>query len=147
MKTVEYLDACKAKLWPDEDDASDYRLSKVLGMSRQAMSKYRCEGVTFNNETAKKVAEILGIHPLRVMVDMERERARTPEEQALWRELAGKLSAVVAGVGLALIAVQLVSADADAAMNISQLAFMVNAILLLAALAAQRKKRVQLAPA
>lgn len=102
MKTVEYLDACRAKL----ELTSDYQLAQRLGLTRQALSKYRREGVTFNTSTAKKVAAILGLHPLRVRADAELERAKSPEDRALWRELASKIVGVLvaAGAGALLIA-------------------------------------------
>lgn len=121
MKTIEYIEACKQKLGIE----SDYKLAQALEITRSAMSAYRNSGVTFSRHTAKKVAKILGIHPLRVVADMERQRAKTPEEQAMWRDFAGKLAAIALGaVGLAAIATY--PADGVAAAQVAQLAFMLN---------------------
>ena len=95
MRTVDYLDACKQKL----ELSSDYQLAKALGLTRSALSAYRNNGGTFSPATAKKVAEILGLHPLRVRADAELERAKTPEDRALWRELAAKIGGVLAVAG------------------------------------------------
>jgi hypothetical protein len=95
MKTVEYLDACKAKL----ELTSDYQLAKVLGLRPSALSAYRNNGGTFGRSTQKKVAKILEIHPLRVRADAELERATSPEERALWRELVAKIGGVLVAAG------------------------------------------------
>lgn len=83
MKTIEYLDAVKTEL----NISSDYALSKALEISKQAVSRYYSKGSSFDDDVARKVASLLGKHPGLVMLDMHRERAQTPETQALWLEI------------------------------------------------------------
>lgn len=83
MKTIEYLDAVKSKL----GITSDYALAKSLNISKQAVSRYYTKGGHFDDEIAAKVAVVLNKHPGLVMLDMHRERAQTPETQALWQEI------------------------------------------------------------
>ncbi|HJV86930.1 MAG TPA: helix-turn-helix domain-containing protein [Noviherbaspirillum sp.] len=83
MNTAEYLDALRAKL----DLPSDYALQKVLGVTKQQVSRYRKGHDVFSDEVALRVAEFLGRHPGLVMLDMHRERAKTPESKALWQEI------------------------------------------------------------
>lgn len=83
MKTIEYLDAVKAAL----KITSDYALSKALGISKTAVSRYYHKGGTLDDEIARKVATVLNKHPGIVMLDMHRERAQTPETEALWKEI------------------------------------------------------------
>lgn len=95
MKTVDYLDACKAKLGIE----SDYRLAKELGLRPSAISAYRNAGGTFSKRTAMKVAKILGVHHLTVRADAQVERAKSPEARALLRALAAKIMAVLVCAG------------------------------------------------
>jgi plasmid maintenance system antidote protein VapI len=83
MNTIQYLDAVKATL----DVTSDYALAKALDVSKQAVSRYYNKGGHFDDDVARKVASILGKHPGLVMLDMHRERAQTPETEALWKEI------------------------------------------------------------
>lgn len=88
MDTPEYLDALRAKL----SLSSDYQLAKELGLTRQAVSNYRNGTNHFDDDIAMKVAEILEIHPGRVALDMVRQRAKTPQQKALWTGIAEKFS-------------------------------------------------------
>lgn len=83
MNTIEYLDEVKKTL----DISSDYALAKALEISKQAVSRYYHKGGGFDDDVARKVASLLGKHPGLVMLDMHRERAQTPETQALWGEI------------------------------------------------------------
>lgn len=83
MNTLEYLDAIKRHLGVD----SDYAVAKALNIRTSTISGYRARGGQMDDEVAVKVAAILGIHPGLVMLDMHRERAKTPEERSLWKEI------------------------------------------------------------
>lgn len=76
MKAVEWIDrAKKAKGW-----TSDYQAAHELGMTRGGMSQIRTgESVTLSEETAIKVAKILGINPTGIVVDQLAERSKSPE--------------------------------------------------------------------
>lgn len=80
MKASAYLDALQQKLGVK----SDYALMKHIGVSKQSLSKYRQDMGGFDDEVCIRVAEILGMHPAAVMLDMHKERSKTPEVRALW---------------------------------------------------------------
>ncbi|MBC3930375.1 DUF3693 domain-containing protein [Undibacterium curvum] len=88
MNTVEYLNHAKEKL----GITSDYALAKSLEMSRSGMSALINGKVTMSDETAMKVAEILGKHPAIVLADMHAEREKNPAIQAVWHGIMEKFS-------------------------------------------------------
>jgi transcriptional regulator with XRE-family HTH domain len=83
MNTIEYLDAAKRALGVE----SDYALAKRLAMRASTISNYRSGRGQMDDDIAKKVAAAMGVHPGLVMLDMHRERAKTPEEQSIWQEI------------------------------------------------------------
>lgn len=83
MNTIEYIDALKQRLGID----SDYALSKRLGIAKQTMSSYRMGKTHFDDAVCQRVGEILGVHPGLVMLDMQRARAKTPQERSVWQEI------------------------------------------------------------
>ncbi|WP_244126221.1 hypothetical protein [Burkholderia gladioli] len=98
MKTsVEYLDAVKARL----DLPSDYATAKVLGLTRAAVSKQRSGQSAFDDLTAVRVAEILGIDPIEVIAAANAERARDDDARRTWERLWGKATGAVATAVLA----------------------------------------------
>jgi ribosome-binding protein aMBF1 (putative translation factor) len=88
MKTLEYLDAAKAKL----GIASDYALAKKLNMTTTAISNYRVGRSRMDDDVALKVAKILEIDPLEVIAAANVERSKTPEIKALWMGVMEKFS-------------------------------------------------------
>ena len=93
MRTVDYLDEL-AKL---TDTGSDYAVAKLLGVSRQWVSHYR-RGRTFSDETAVKVAQLLGIPPGIILADMHAERASSDDVATAWRQVAETLKKSAAAV-------------------------------------------------
>lgn len=83
MNTIEYLDAAKSRLGIE----SDYALAKVMKMRASTISNYRSGRSQMDDDIAARVAQILGMHPGLVMLDMHRERAKTPAEQSIWQEI------------------------------------------------------------
>jgi transcriptional regulator with XRE-family HTH domain len=83
MNTKDYIEAAKQRL----DLPSDYALAKVLGVAKQTVSNYQNGKTQLDEPIARRVAEILGIHPGLVLLDMQRERAKTPEDKSLWQEI------------------------------------------------------------
>ncbi|MBV6324377.1 hypothetical protein [Duganella violaceipulchra] len=83
MNTQEYLDAVKNRLGID----SDYALAKRLGIRQSTLSGYRARNGQMDDEIAAKVADLLGIHPGLVMLDMHRARAKTPVEASIWQDI------------------------------------------------------------
>lgn len=83
MNTLEYIDAVKQR----RGIASDYALAKELGIAKQTMSSYRKGKTHFDDAVCRRVAELLGIHPGLVMLDMQRERSQSPESHKVWQEV------------------------------------------------------------
>jgi predicted transcriptional regulator len=84
MKTsLDYLDEMKAK----QGLPSDYAAANVLGVSRAAVSAYRVGRNQFDNLTAAKVAELLGIDAMEVIAAVNYERAKDEHTRALWLSL------------------------------------------------------------
>lgn len=98
-KTVDFLDALQhLKGW------NDFRISKELGVSSQAVSTWRTGRSTFLPDTAVRVAEILEIEPDYVIACVWAERfdselarpffdrlvraALGPKARALYRQIA-----------------------------------------------------------
>jgi transcriptional regulator with XRE-family HTH domain len=84
--TVQYLDALKAR----SGLPSDYAAAKALDLTRGAVSRYRLGTSTFDDITAVRVAEILGIEPLEVIAAANIERAKDDGTRAMWAALWGK---------------------------------------------------------
>ena len=83
MKTIEYMAAVKKHLHID----SDYALAKALAVTKQTVSRYAQGKGYFDDEIAARVATILGINPGIVVLDIHRERAKTPQDVALWNDI------------------------------------------------------------
>lgn len=92
MKPNYWLDRVKEA----EGGCSDYRLSKLLGISKQAVSSIR-QGKTrsLDDAPAQRIEVLLGLKPGTVMLDQLQERAPNDEVRAVWKRL-GK---IVAGGG------------------------------------------------
>jgi DNA-binding XRE family transcriptional regulator len=89
MKTVEYLDAVKAKL----DIPSDYALAKVLGIARESVNAFRSGRSAMGIETCMKVGEILRVDGHAVYAHGQIERAKNAQISDFWREISEKFSA------------------------------------------------------
>ncbi|GGI16923.1 DUF3693 domain-containing protein [Oxalicibacterium faecigallinarum] len=83
MNTLQYLDAVKATL----NIESDYAVAKALGIRTSTISNYRARGGQMDDDVARKVAKIIGKHPGIVTLDIHRERANSPEDKAMWKEI------------------------------------------------------------
>jgi plasmid maintenance system antidote protein VapI len=88
MRSIEYFKLVKRRLGIE----SDYALAKALGLQSSAVSKIQAGKHTMGEETALKVAEILNVHPALVLADLQAEREKNPQIQAIWRGLAEKIS-------------------------------------------------------
>jgi hypothetical protein len=97
MKTTrELLEAARLLCEPP----TYYRLAKELGISRQAMTRYR-QGGTFDDAVAIGIAELLGLEPGYVLACMGAERAKRPAVRQVWEKVAEGLALVLFGAGLA----------------------------------------------
>ena len=83
MNTSEYLSAAKKALGIE----SDYALSQRLDVTRQTISKLQSGKHTMSDETAVKIAAIIGKHPAMVLADAHAEREKDPVIKAIWNEV------------------------------------------------------------
>jgi plasmid maintenance system antidote protein VapI len=67
---------------------SDYRLSQMLGVARQQVSKWRNEVDHLSDERALVLAEQLGIHPMIVVAEIHADRSRDVRMQRMWAAAA-----------------------------------------------------------
>jgi len=88
LKTPEYLDLARQKLTLP----SDYALQKPLGVTKQQLSRWRTGVDSFSNVAALRIAELTGLRAERVLVEAQLEKAKTPEERAVWESILEKIS-------------------------------------------------------
>jgi plasmid maintenance system antidote protein VapI len=89
-KTIDFLDRLKAA----NDGCSDYRVAQILGLKTQAISSWRKGRSTIGDETAIKVAELLGEHPAYVMACAHAERGETTKAHKVWAQVAAQYAAM-----------------------------------------------------
>lgn len=88
MNTPEYLDLVRTALGVP----SDYALQKPLGVTKQQLSRWRTGVDSLSDQMAVKVAGLTGLPAERIIVDAHIEKAKTPEERAVWQSLLEKIS-------------------------------------------------------
>lgn len=88
MKTIEYLDAVKAK----RGLPSDYALAKELGITRESVAQYRSGRSALGIETSMKVGEILGLDGHMVYAHGQIERAKNGTQADFWQAISEKFS-------------------------------------------------------
>lgn len=84
MHTYEYLDAIQRQIGTNSDNS----VAQILGVSRQAVSRYRSGMGHFDDEISTKVAEVLNLHPGIVLLDMYAERTKNEATKNLWKEIS-----------------------------------------------------------
>lgn len=90
MKTVEYMDeVMRRKRIP-----SDYALAKVLGVTKQTVSRYRAGIGHFDDAVAIRVGELLGIEPGIVLIDIHAERTKNDEVRSVWEKVSAGFPAL-----------------------------------------------------
>ena len=90
MKTWDYLERIRAR---NGADCSDYRLAQILGISRQAMSKYKVEAREADDEVAARIAAALDMPAARVLADIRHSAAKADGNAILVSLWAGVLQA------------------------------------------------------
>ena len=86
-KSIDLFEAAKAAAGCQ----SDYAFSQKLGISRQAVSKWR-KGGTFDDAHAAVIAELLGKEPGEVMALCQAERAKDEPSRSRWMRVAAMLA-------------------------------------------------------
>jgi hypothetical protein len=113
MKTTQYLDAAKKALGIE----SDYALAPHLDLTTQAISKLRTRPLVMSNTTAVKIAEILGIDPMRAIADAELERGTNDE---LWKRIRAAAMFGLSVIGAVALARSWLTPDLTVAGFVSQ---------------------------
>lgn len=95
--TTKWLDKAKEK-----HGLSDYALAPLLGISRSQMSKYRGGNDFLSDDSAIKLAALLGMQDASpIIASAHAERAKSDDVRAFWSQWADKLSGVAASIMLA----------------------------------------------
>ncbi len=87
-----YIDAIKEK----QGISSDYAVSKMLGISRQAVSKLHAGEMTFDSDLALKVSELSGYNVAGILLAMKAMKAKDSATAKIWAALAKKQQGVAA---------------------------------------------------
>lgn len=86
-------------------NCSDYRLSKIIGIAQPSVSLYRNGKRQFDEKTAIRVAELLGMAPAELLARIQAERSDNAPARAAWLSLAklARASAPAAAILAALL--------------------------------------------
>lgn len=91
MKTVDYMD----RVMREKGIPSDYALAKVLGVTKQTVSRYRLGITQFDDSVALRVAELLDIEPGIVLIDMHAERTKNDDVRSVWERVSAGFPALL----------------------------------------------------
>lgn len=86
--TLQYIDAIKLR----HGIESDYAVAKLLGVTRGAVSSYRVGRTFFDDLTALRAAELLGLNPLEVIAAANAERAKSDDARRTWTGVWDRLA-------------------------------------------------------
>ena len=82
--TIEFLDECKRLL----DIERDTDLARALGVTKSQISQFRHGANCFGDESARRVAEVLGIDPAYVIACAYAQRSHNPQIKQVWVRVA-----------------------------------------------------------
>lgn len=96
LATKKYLDILRAQY----GNCSDYRISQLLQVTRQAVSRWSQGKGTIGDEPAARLADLCGLDPLEVLTEIhiERSRSRVTRQyyEGILKRLGGSQVAVLA---------------------------------------------------
>jgi len=69
---------------------SDYAAAKLLGVSKQSMSKYRNNKNQFSDDVAYRAAELAKLSPFKVIASLQSERKNQQSNKEIWSEMEKK---------------------------------------------------------
>lgn len=95
MKAIEWVDRVKSA----KGIESDYAAAKALGISRNAVSRYRNVPCTLDEDVAAKVAEALGVKLSGVLIDQMAERAKSEKARRELKKEAERIMQIVSTRG------------------------------------------------
>lgn len=88
LSSVELLDMARAR----QDNATDYRIAKILGKPQATVSNYRTGRTKPTNSIAMRLGELAGVDPLEAAASINLERATDPEDREFWELLLQRLA-------------------------------------------------------
>lgn len=88
LSTIELLDLAKKR----QGDVTDYRISKLLGLTPTRISNYRVGRSRPENPVAMRLAELAGVDPVEAVAAVNIERATTDEDRAVWEAILQRVS-------------------------------------------------------
>lgn len=99
MKAYEWIDRLKV----EKHLPSDYAAAKALGITQSSVIKMRARNSTLDEETAARIASLLGVNPAGIIIDQVAERTKSPEVRSTLAKMADQLCILckVAGEKLA----------------------------------------------
>lgn len=71
---------------------SDYRLSKILGISRAAVSLYRVGKTLPNESVIAQLCALSGDDPGVIVAQIQAARSKSPEAKTMWFAIAARLA-------------------------------------------------------
>lgn len=92
MKTNDYIDAVREKY----SLTSDYQAAKKLKISTSRIGNYRSNRSCFNEELAKKIANILDIPLSQILLDIQVERSTNKDVKKAWVDISKKMAGIAA---------------------------------------------------
>lgn len=96
MKSMDYIDLLEKKFSPKNDSA----LADLLKVRPATVSFYKNSDRTFSDEVCIRIGKLLDIDPMRIITDMDAQRAVSPTA----RKLRLKIADIVASVGCVWVA-------------------------------------------
>lgn len=69
-------------------NCTNYRVALLLGVSQQTVLTWDKKGIVMGDQTAMKVAELLGLDEEMILIDLQCERMKGTPSAPLWREIS-----------------------------------------------------------
>jgi len=98
MTTLDLLTRFKAH----HGGITDYRAAKMLDIKHQTISAWK-RGGAMSDETGVKVAESIGLDPVKVLIDLHLERDKGNATFQVWKAMAKRLEMAAMPVVVGLV--------------------------------------------
>lgn len=118
--TTRYLERVRDLLAAEQglprERISKYKIAQRLGIAPNRISHYYLHGGSMEPKLCYLVADLLGEDRATVFAEVAADVARREEDRAFWKRMAQRTAAIVGGVGVCILAVQIArSSGADPA--------------------------------
>lgn len=90
-RTIDFIERLRAS----NDGATDYRLAKILDISKSSMVKYTKHQGSMSDSVAKRVAIELDIDPAYVVSCVAAEKCKDSETVKIWERISSQFAASV----------------------------------------------------